>query len=302
MAMFYKDTSGKMDVANPVAADDAANKGLKVRYDFTKESHVVDMTGPIHSDIFFQDRLMLNGVNLRIKLNRSKNSFCLMSSAAAPTFKVVITEAILFVRKVKLASSIILGHAVALKHSSAKYPVRRIDCKVLSIPRGFSSFNPANIFLGHIPKRIVLVLVDTQAYNGTYSKNPFNFKHHNLTRVGVYEDGEQIPRKPLFLNFDEAGDQNVIAGYQSLFSGTGKLSQDAGNQISRSDYGSGYTAFCFDLSLDHCSGDHFELIKQGNLRAELHFKEPLANTVNLIVYAEFQNVIEVDGNRNVLFD
>ena len=109
MAMFYKDTPGKMDVANPVAADDAANKGLQVRYGFTKESHIVDMMGPIHSDIFFQDRLTLNGVNLRIKLNRAKISFCLMSSAAAPTFKVVITEAILFVRRVKLASSIILG-------------------------------------------------------------------------------------------------------------------------------------------------------------------------------------------------
>ena len=293
MAMFYKDTPGKMDVANPVPADDAANKGLKVRYDFTKESHIVDIMRPIHSDIFLEDRLMLNGVNLTIKLNRAKNSFCLMSSAAAPTFKVVITEAVLFVHKVKLASSIILSHAAALKHSSAKYPVRRIDCKVLSIPRGFSSFNPYNLFLGHISKRIVLVLVDFQAYNGTYSTNPFNFKHHNLTQVGVYVDGEQI---------DEAGGQNVIAGYQILFSGTGKLSQDEGNQISRSHYGSCYTAFCFDLSPDHCSGDHFELIKQGNLRSELHFKEPLANTVNLIVHAEFQNVIEIDGNRNVLFD
>ena len=184
MAMFYNDTPGKLDVANPVAADDAANKGLNVRYDFTKDSHVVDMMRPIRSDIFLEDRLMLNGVNLRIKLNRAKNSFCLMSSAAAQTFKVVITEAVLFVRKVKLASSIILSHAAALKHSSAKYPVRRIDCKVLSIPRGFSSFNPYNLFLGHIPKRIVLVLVDIQAYN-TYSTNPFNFKHHNLTQIGV---------------------------------------------------------------------------------------------------------------------
>ena len=88
-----------------------------------------------------------------------------MSLVAARTFKVVITEAILFVRKVKLASPIIFGRTAALKHSSAKYRVRRIDCKVLSIPRGFSSFNPDNIFLGHVPKRIVLVLVDTQAYN-----------------------------------------------------------------------------------------------------------------------------------------
>ena len=87
---------------------------------FTKESHSVDMMGPIHSDIFFQDRLMLNGVNLRIKLNRAKNVFCLVSSVAGAIFKVVITEAILFVRRVKFASSIIRGHAAGLKHSSAK--------------------------------------------------------------------------------------------------------------------------------------------------------------------------------------
>ena len=65
MAMFYKDTAGKMNVVNPLAADDEANLGLKARYEFTKESHTVDMMGPIHSDIFFQDRLMLNRVNLR---------------------------------------------------------------------------------------------------------------------------------------------------------------------------------------------------------------------------------------------
>ena len=64
--------------------------------------------------------------------------------------------------------------------------------------------------------RIVLGLVDKNAYNGSYRTNPFYFKHHNFTQVGVCVDGEQIPRKPLFLNFDAAGGQNVIAGYQSL--------------------------------------------------------------------------------------
>ena len=129
----------------------------------------------------------------------------------------------MFVRRVKVASSIILGHAAGLKHSSAKCPIRRIDCKVLSIPRGFSGFNPDNIFLGQIPKHIVLGLVDTEAYNGSYRTNTFYFKHYNLTQVGVYVDGEQILRKPLFLNFDAAGGQNVISGFQSLNSGIGKL-------------------------------------------------------------------------------
>ena len=173
----------------------------------------------------------------------------------------VITEAILYVRKVKVASSITLGHAAALKQSTAKYPIRRVDCKVLSIPGGFSSFTPDNLFLGHIPKRLVCVMVDSEAYNGSYGSNPYNFKHQNLTQVRVYVDGEQIPQNPLFLKFSEAGGQKFIAGFQGLFSGTGKLSQDGGNQINRGDYASGYTAFCFDLSPDHCSGDHFELTK-----------------------------------------
>lgn len=51
MAIFYKDTPGKMDVASPVIQDNAANMGLKARFEFTKESHIVDMMGPIHSDI-----------------------------------------------------------------------------------------------------------------------------------------------------------------------------------------------------------------------------------------------------------
>ena len=68
-----------MDALNPVADDADANLGLKARYVFTQNSSTVDMIGPIHSDIFFQDCLILNRVNLRLKLNRAKNSFCLVS-------------------------------------------------------------------------------------------------------------------------------------------------------------------------------------------------------------------------------
>ena len=152
MAMFYKDTPGKMDAVNPVADDADANTGLKVRYALTKQSGTLDMIDPTHSDIFFQDRLILNGVNLKLKLNRAKNSFCLVSSAGGANHKVVITEDFLYARKVQVAPSIALGHAGALKQVTAKYPIRRVDCKVISIPGGFSSFTPDNLFPGSYPK------------------------------------------------------------------------------------------------------------------------------------------------------
>lgn len=68
----YKDTPGKMDTVNPLAEDDNANLELKARFAFTKSSNIVDMMGAIHSDVFFQERLLLNGVNLRIKLTELK--------------------------------------------------------------------------------------------------------------------------------------------------------------------------------------------------------------------------------------
>jgi hypothetical protein len=46
----------------------------------------------------------------------------------------------------------------------------------------------------------------------------------------------------------------------------------------------------------------FQLIKQGNLRVEIQFAEALTATINVIMYAELDNVIEIDRNRQALFD
>jgi hypothetical protein len=57
--------------------------------------------------------------------------------------------------------------------------------------------------------------------------------------------------------------------------------------------------FGFDLTPDMSEVGAFQLIKQGNLRVEIHFT---STTINVIMYAEFDNVIEIDRNRQVLFD
>ena len=60
---------------------------------------------------------------------------------------------------------------------------------------------------------------------------------------------------------------------------------------------------CLDLiSPDVSEVGAFQLIKQGNLRVEIHFAEALTATINVIIYAGFDNVIEIDRNRQVLFD
>jgi len=56
-------------------ADNARNSGLAKRRAIARQSHVFDMMGRIYTDIFFQERYMLNEVGVKIKLVRSKDAF-----------------------------------------------------------------------------------------------------------------------------------------------------------------------------------------------------------------------------------
>ena len=96
--------------------------------------------------------------------------------------------------------------------------------------------------------------------------------------------------------------KTFIMAYSTLFSGTGKLQKDEGIDITRMDYSNGYTLYAFDLTPDLAEGGHFNLLRQGNVRLELKFGAALVETVNVIVYAEFENIIEIDKQRNIIFD
>jgi hypothetical protein len=88
----------------------------------------------------------------------------------------------------------------------------------------------------------------------------------------------------------------------SLFSGTGKENRDEGNGISRSDFANGFALYAFDLTADLSENESFNLARHGAVRIDMTFGEALPHTVTVIAYAEFENIIEIDRNRNVVFD
>ena len=172
-------------------------------------------------------------------------------------------------------------------------------CKVYSIPQGAMSHTHENLFLGTLPKQLILWFIDNDAYNGEYSKNPFNAKNNAINFRAVYVDGRQVQAKPLQPNFETG---SYIRSYVNLFSATGKQAQDEGNDLSRDDFGQGYTFFGFDLTPDGCDGCCFHLTRKGNLRIDMHFATALEHTVNVVVYGEFEAVLEIDKGRNIIYN
>ncbi|XP_034256972.1 uncharacterized protein F54H12.2-like [Thrips palmi] len=157
MRMWYKDTAGHMDECKP-----DKNEGLKKRHELTKNSKVFELLGPIHSDFFNQDRFLLNNVELRIKLTRSRDAFVLMSTNRNE--KVVIFGRNTFI--------------------------------------GVQDKSISNLHLGQIPKRIIIGFVSNPAFNGSYQYNPFNFQHYDLNYLSLYVDSEQIPAQPITPDYE----------------------------------------------------------------------------------------------------
>ena len=259
----------------------------------------MDMLGRLHTDIVAQDRYLLNGVNVKIRLIPSKNAFNLMAHGANPTFVSTIIHASLFVRKCKLNPAVTLAHAKALEKGTAKYPLKRVVLKTFSIPQNNLSAVQDNLFLSQLPTRIVIGLVDSAAFNGHYAKNPFNFRPHGLSFLSLFLEGKQIPAKPLTPDFDN---KLYVRSFFNLFTGTGSVNKDDGNYLEYRDFPGGYALYAFDLSPSLLDGNQVELVKSGSLRLELKFKAALPEPVHVIAYAELDSLLEIDRSRQILTD
>ena len=104
------------------------------------------MMGRLHLDLAFQNRYLLNGVEIRIRLIRSKNHFRLHGDNA--NTKVSLKDVALFCRKIRPNPAVQLAHTKALLHVTAKYPLRRVEVKSFTIPRKNRSVINKNLILG----------------------------------------------------------------------------------------------------------------------------------------------------------
>lgn len=69
------------------------------RASLTNQSRKLVLLGHLHSDLFFQEKLLLNGVDVKIKLACNKDAFCLMAVDPGHCYKLNLLFAFLFVKK-----------------------------------------------------------------------------------------------------------------------------------------------------------------------------------------------------------
>lgn len=296
MSMWYGDTPGYLD-----SVDEDENAGFKQRKEICKSRGCMSMMGRVHVDLMLQKKFLMNGVPLKFRFLLNPSAFSLMTDQVDRGYKVVVTDAQLYVHHVQVNPGLLEAHTLALRRKPAQYQVKRMDTRTYTVNRGNLTGHNPNLFLGQLPQRLIIGLVDNDAYNGDYEKNPFHFKHYDINSLSAVMNGKPYPFVPLTPDFAH---KKYVRCYETLFSVVNKSGFDEGNQISMEDYPKGFTLFGIDLTPDLGSappGVRYPTVT-GTLGLNIKFAKPLPQTVNVVVLAEFHNIIEIDSNRDVRFD
>lgn len=236
-------TAANLELSYP---DGAKNEGLRKRHDIIEDSKKLTLIDRLYLDLFQQDIFIPNGVDIRLRFNRAKSDFYMMT-AAGSTGKVSIISILLWVRNVKPAPTVLNAINQRLNTETAKYPLRRVEVKTFTIPNGIQSKISDHLFQGQMPKRLVIGFVPNASFNGDFTKNPFNFKNYKVKKLEVSINGDTISTRPFEPDFTN---YLYLRSYLSLYQGLGKFGSDWAPDINFEEYKDGYTLWCIDFTKD----------------------------------------------------
>ena len=113
-------------------------------------------------------------------------------------------------------------------------------------------------------------------------------------------DGHSVYGKPFEPRF---GNDQYLRSFLSVYQALASQNQVQNCNIDYEDYKGGYCFWGYDLTPDQAADQsHLHPIKTGNLILELQFATSLDKTINVLVYAEFDNLIEINRLREVTTD
>ena len=274
------------------------------------DSMELELTGALRIDFFNQPKYLIPGVNVEISLSKCTNNFPVFIPENTPkpedhNYKISITSAVLYVRRVKVHPSVLMGHSIGLKKQNAIYRYTKSKVVNLGIPQGNSSYIKENIFSKSIlPKFVVIGMVHGNAYDGSVTQDPFKFQPFQVTSVALYRNGQSLPyRRPYITDFYSAGNKKVHDAFvRSMICNTQMLNTNLNNGIELNDFKTGgYTLFTFNLTPDW-DMNQVQTPKDANLRLEITFSRATTHAINVICYALYDTKLEITEAREIIGD
>ena len=119
-----------------------------------------------------------------------------------------------------------------------------------------------------------------------------------MSQIRLLVDGVNHPGPPYKPDFD---DFQYVRSYADFMNTFGYFNRDDTNGLTLEEFAKGYTIYAFDLTADSdITASYRQANVPHNIRLDLEFKTTLTRTINVLIYAVFDSVIEISKLRDVI--
>ena len=295
---YYEDTPGAFNNLDPLAVP--FNEGMDTRLKLTANSKPFDLLFTPRLEMFNQIRMLTPG-DIQLKFTRTPASFYVMSDDPTKEYRIRILSGCFFLRTLKMSEAFDnkLERSMNEEKLPAKYPMLRSDVITFLIPYGTRSVSHPISKMGRQPIRMYLAFVENDTFNGNYQKNPYEFKHFELTSADFIINGKTFPTVPLKISYDAVGDSTqdktpstFLRALNELHRTTGVLDRNDGNGINRSKFMNGF--FILGIKTTEAASDTgFAPPNQGFITINLTFGKAVP-ALSAILFMEYQNTVSIN--------
>ena len=198
--------------------DESSNEAFqkRIRY-LLLNGKTVYLKGKLELGCCNLDRRLPTNLPVELEFRRTPNEFALVDTrtGTVPAYTIKIEDINLQVKRVALSPGELRVQEEQLKKGGIAYRFMKTECRSYVATSGHPQFDLNDLESGKLPDRVILGMVDTTAFHGTYGSNPFHLKSFDLSEAWLtVNGGDKIPG-PVGYTFDLAN-RKSLDGYMEL--------------------------------------------------------------------------------------
>lgn len=279
--------------------DPAKNDAHRIRFDRITAKKELFFTIDLATPLLQLNKFLISECDVEIMLRKNDNPKFYMMHDAAGHIDFEITEAILKVRKVTPTPEVI---SAVQQYLTDVKPLTYVldDPRIIitSVQKGETFIHREYATLGHHPKRILVAMVETEAYNGHPEKNPFNYQHFNVGKITLTKNGLEYPTPPITPDFENG---NYVEAYRHFLSSIQADKSPFVPDITPEEFANGSFLISWDMSPDQYGGDDPQMLvnRTANIKLSIEFRRPLPKPITLIFYYQLESRLTINQFRQI---
>ena len=292
-------TQACLEQENPQATA-SVNEGLKKRSAMIAESAEVTLASKLYAAPHMVTRLFPPNCKFDWQLETNPTRFFTIqaSDEVDGTYKFVITNAEIWLKRVSISPGLSNSHAELSQNMNMQYPCKYMQSSSIEIPKASFGFKFDGVFQGgQMPLSVFCMFIPSQNKQGDFHKNPYIFDHVNLSELKVHMGSKTFPSvgytlNPLKFKIEPAL-LNTYLALNAYGASGGPLN------INRNDFNKGAMILGFDLTRNSDPTANYQNtdFDASSLNIEGKFSTATDKSYTLLVLGVFNGKIELSGKQ-----